>query len=165
MTDEQENLEEQKKSFVGTTTDIQREAEEALRLYNMLQENTATQARRKSSTLGEGVVLVVEIMGSSTAIYVKPEAEMVIGRRDPATDEAPAIDLSPHAAYQMGVSRKHVILRVMNDQLYLYDLGSRNGTYLNAKKTIPNQPYRVYDGDELRLGKMTLRLHFREKAE
>ncbi len=165
MTDNLHNPDEKPESYYGTTSDIQREAEEALRLYNSLQENTASQSRRASFTLAEGMFLVVEVLGSGSPMYVKPKAEMVVGRRDPATNTAPDVDLSPHAAYQMGVSRHHAVLKWKGEQLFLFDLGSRNGTYLNAKKTIPNQPYKLHDGDELRLGKMTLRVYFREKPE
>jgi len=158
-----DNPNEQPEGYYGTTSDIQREAEEALRLYNSLQENTASQVRRPSVTLADGMLLMIDVVGSGSPMYITPKAEMIVGRRDPATNSTPDIDLSPHAAYQMGVSRHHVVLRWQDEQLVLFDLGSRNGTFLNAKKTIPNQPYKLHDGDELRLGKMTLRIYFREK--
>ncbi len=158
-----DDLNKQPNGYCGTTSDVQREAEEALRLYNSLQESTASQARRSAVTLAEGMLLMIDIVGSGSPMYITPKAEMVVGRRDPATNTTPDIDLSPHAAYQMGVSRHHVLLRWKDEQLTLLDLDSRNGTFLNSKKTIPNQPYKLHDGDELRLGKMTLRIYFRDK--
>jgi pSer/pThr/pTyr-binding forkhead associated (FHA) protein len=149
----------------GTTSDVSREAEEALRLYQALQDSTATQLRRTTSLFGKDMKLFVEVHGTNTTLSVVPSGDVVIGRKDSnMVMVAPEIDLAPFAAYQMGVSRQHALIRMENDVLHLYDLGSRNGTYVNAKRALPNQPCKLHDGDEIRLGKMILRIYFRKDS-
>lgn len=105
--------------------------------------------------------LRLEIEGGPEPIIFKPKAETIFGRRDPATGAMPDIDLTPYAGYRMGVSRRHAAIRQGEEaSLNLWDLGSSNGTYLNGQKLSAHRPYRLHDGDELRLGQMMIRFHF-----
>lgn len=77
----------------------------------------------------------------------------VLGRMDLDTDDLPDIDLTPHNAAEKGVSRKHAAIVLKNDQLpNLIDLGSANGTYLNGRRLVPDNPRILRDGDYVRLG-------------
>jgi hypothetical protein len=106
-------------------------------------------------------LLRLDIEGSSEPIVLKPDAETIFGRRDPATGAMPDVDLTPFAGYRMGVSRRHAAIRFGDEQiLNLWDLGSSNGTYLNGERLNAHRPYRLHDGDELRLGQMMIRVHF-----
>jgi hypothetical protein len=121
---------------------------------------------RAIRTAGTGVfedamVLRIEIEGGAAPITLKPEAkDMILGRRDPTTGATPEVDLTPYAGYRMGVSRNHASLKLTDNQLNLWDLGSSNGTFLNGSRLSPHRPYPVRDGDEIRLGQMILRLFF-----
>lgn len=53
-----------------------------------------------------------------------------------------------------GVSRHHARILVSDAAATLEDLGSKNGTYLNDK--LVTAPVRLADGDEIRLGAMSL---------
>jgi pSer/pThr/pTyr-binding forkhead associated (FHA) protein len=55
-----------------------------------------------------------------------------------------------------GVSRRHAMIRRIDSEFEVFDLGSRNGTWLNARQLLPNQPYRFASGSHLRLGRMQL---------
>lgn len=49
------------------------------------------------------------------------------------------------------VSRRHAIIHSQGEQEHwLVDLGSRNGTYVNERRV--NQPVALHDGDQVRLG-------------
>jgi hypothetical protein len=120
------------------------------------------------ATFEEGASLRLELEGSPEPILFKPKTETIFGRRDPATGAMPDIDLTPFAGYRMGVSRRHAAIRRSDDQaLDLWDLGSSNGTYLNGQRLSAHRPYRLHDGDELRLGQMMIRIYFQpvETAE
>ncbi|WP_119072275.1 FHA domain-containing protein [Aggregatilinea lenta] len=105
--------------------------------------------------------LRLEIEGSSDPVLLNPKAETVFGRRDPATGSMPDIDLTPFAGYRMGVSRRHAAIRHGDEQtLDLWDLGSSNGTFLNGQRLSAHRPYRMRDGDEIRLGQMVVRVFF-----
>lgn len=100
---------------------------------------------------------MIQSNGQSIAL---PDAEKVlIGRADPVSQFFPDIDLTPHGALQEGVGRRHLQISVMSNQIYIEDLNSTNGTFLNGQKVAPETPQAVQDGDELRLGNMVLRIY------
>ena len=41
-------------------------------------------------------------------------------------------------------------------QAYVEDVGSRNGTFVNEQKLVPNKQRQLHDNDRLRLGSITL---------
>lgn len=45
------------------------------------------------------------------------------------------------------ISRRHFAVFYQNNEWYVEDLGSRNGTYLNGKLLQPHVPHRLRDGD------------------
>ncbi len=113
-----------------------------------------------------GDTLRLEVEGSTDAILLTPKPETIFGRRDPATGAMPDIDLTPFAGYRMGVSRRHAALRHGDEHtLDLWDLGSSNGTFLNGQRLSAHRPYRLRDGDEIRLGQMVIRVHFDPKRK
>lgn len=114
-----------------------------------------------SSRFESNMTLRIEIEGGANPIILKPKThDMILGRRDPTTGATPEVDLTPYAGYRMGVSRKHSSLRLEDNQLNLWDLGSSNGTFINGTRLNPHRPYPVRDGDEIRLGQMVLRMFF-----
>jgi len=78
--------------------------------------------------------------GSSGREFELSQAQILIGR-DPSVDiviEAP------------GVSRRHARLYLQDDQVYIEDLGSSNGTYVNHEPI--SQATRLHPGDRIGLG-------------
>lgn len=56
------------------------------------------------------------------------------------------------------VAERHLLLECYSDHgLYAFDLGSETGTWVNGTQIDERQ--RLYDGDTLQLGRVTLRLH------
>lgn len=47
------------------------------------------------------------------------------------------------------LSRKHFQLFYEKDQWWIMDLNSRNGTFLNKRKLVPNHAYAVFAGDKI----------------
>lgn len=118
------------------------------------------------ATFEEGTSLRLGIEGSTEVLTFKPKGETIFGRRDPATGAMPDIDLTPFAGYRMGVSRRHAAIRHAEGQtLALWDLGSSNGTFLNGQRLNAHRPYRLRDGDEIRLGQMVIHVYFDVAAE
>jgi signal transduction histidine kinase len=64
------------------------------------------------------------------------------------------IDLSPFDAAELGISRRHVLLRPTVEKLYIIDLGSTNGTWRNGNPIGMNSPYALINGDTLTMGKL-----------
>jgi len=109
--------------------------------------------------------LILGIEGEPrTLIYDATDIEeLVIGRADPKTGDAPEVNLSEFAALDKGVSRRHAAIVRRDGSLYLMDMSSANGTYLNGQRLVPQQPRVLRDGDDIRLGHLTVRITF-EKA-
>ena len=107
------------------------------------------------------LTLKVEIRGASTPLLLTITGDdTVLGRRDPSSQVTPELDLTPYGGYQMGISRRHAILRLKDKHLEVIDLGSRNGSYLNGNRLVAHQEKQVSNGSELRLGKIVMRLNF-----
>lgn len=86
--------------------------------------------------------------------------EVVIGRRDPDTGEAPPIDLTRSGGLDKGVSRKHAVIVRRDGALHIMDNSSANGTFLNGQRLVSEQPRILRDGDDVRLGHLTMRVSF-----
>jgi pSer/pThr/pTyr-binding forkhead associated (FHA) protein len=59
------------------------------------------------------------------------------------------------------VSRNHALLVRRRDGLYVDDLGSLNGTYVNRRRI---ESHRLADGDEIQVGKYKLSYLEKEKG-
>jgi pSer/pThr/pTyr-binding forkhead associated (FHA) protein len=81
---------------------------------------------------------------------------LVVGRADPGVDEQPDLDLSPHQAAEQGVSRRHAELIPTEEALYLVDMDSTNGTWLNGSYLKPGQRRMLSLGDRVELGLLGL---------
>jgi DNA-binding winged helix-turn-helix (wHTH) protein len=60
------------------------------------------------------------------------------------------------------VSRRHAVLRIRSDRMTLEDLGSKNGTSLNAQRV--DTARAVADGDEIRAGSVRLKVRLMSPA-
>ncbi len=56
------------------------------------------------------------------------------------------------------LSSRHAMLSLDHDGWWVEDLGSRNGTYVNAERAEPGTPMPARSGDEVRLGAVRMRL-------
>lgn len=86
--------------------------------------------------------------------------DLIIGRSHSDTELFKGIDLSPFNGYEMGVSRRHAIIRLENEKVVLVDNNSANGTLINEERIEPGKPYPVRNGDLLRLGMMNVKIEF-----
>jgi hypothetical protein len=86
---------------------------------------------------------------------------LVIGRvSEVPGDDGPDVNLSAFDAKDYGVSRQHIRITRINDMVYVTDLGSSNGTFLNGRALAPNYGRLLRNGDELWLGRLKMRVSF-----
>ncbi len=96
-----------------------------------------------------------------TVLVMEVTEKLYLGRDIHEVEVGTSIDLTPHGAYAGGVSRLHAeISLIENSYLQLTDLHSTNGTFLNGEKLKPLRPYRLHDGDHIRLGKLAVTVHY-----
>ncbi len=101
--------------------------------------------------------LILLVLGDSTStIGLDVRQMLVIGRGDPGEDEKPDLDLARHRALEHGISRQHAALIPTHDALYVTDLDSTNGTWLNGEFLQPGDRYPLKAGDEIELGLLRL---------
>ncbi len=99
------------------------------------------------------------IRGMVERISFAERTACTVGRTD-HKKAAPDIDLSSYGADQRGVSREHIRLEIKDDQLFLTDLGSTNGTALRTQVVTAFTPYLVHNGDEIILGRLVTQIVF-----
>ncbi|XWX04405.1 FHA domain-containing protein [Aggregatilineales bacterium SYSU G02658] len=89
---------------------------------------------------------------------VSAAQSVVVGRSSSAGSVE--VDLSPYNAVDLGISRHHVQFDIVGDRLMVKDLESVNGSSLNGKPLAPNHYYPVTHGDELKIGRLKMRIFF-----
>jgi FHA domain len=95
-------------------------------------------------------------------LTVPPLKSAIIGRVNGDEETTPPdIDLTPFKAAQKGVSRYHASIKRNGPMLYLTDLQSRNGTWLNGKRLVGTEERLLRDGDTVRLGRLLALIRFR----
>ena len=110
---------------------------------------------------GPNSTLVMLILGQKKPIEAFPRSQLVIGRASPLNPKPVNIDLTTFNAEALGVSRNHAQLRCQDNMLLLVDLKSPNGTFVNELRIYPNEARALRSGDEIRLGKMTIKITFK----
>jgi pSer/pThr/pTyr-binding forkhead associated (FHA) protein len=80
----------------------------------------------------------------------------LVGRRDGEQQLFPDVDLHDWDGAVAGVSRRHLMIRVIGNGVSIEDLESRNSTILNGYRLFPYQLYPLVDGDEVRIGYITV---------
>ncbi|MEP0762023.1 MAG: FHA domain-containing protein [Chloroflexota bacterium] len=98
---------------------------------------------------------------SDAVIVLDVDREIILGRAHNEPGVAlPDVDLSPYGALEKGVSRNHLALIRDHDTVVVNDMGSANSTYLNGQRLMPFEPRILRDNDELRLGRLVIRVSF-----
>ena len=106
-----------------------------------------------------GLKLTIVDSGHEVEVsFIKEEVS--IGRLDAASASFPDVDLTRDDALDKGVSRRHVKITRRGREVFIEDLGSMNGTFLNYRRLTPYLPQVLRDGDELLMGRLMLRVSF-----
>lgn len=83
---------------------------------------------------------------------------LIIGRRSSSGNVD--IDLLDHHGIELGISRHHVTIEQVQSRVLVRDVNSVNGTTLNGKQMVPTHVYELNSGDELKLGRMHIKVYF-----
>jgi FHA domain len=133
--------------------------EDAIVNTRKLADNTSN----RDSFFGNDSILVLSVRGSNVTFKVRPQKQkhdVVIGRAD--NSMKPDIDLTEFSAGTMGVSRMHVTIHfdAQHNTLSVMDMNTMNGTFVNGVRLYPQEVRVLQHGDELRLGQLTMNVHF-----
>ena len=102
-------------------------------------------------TLDPACQVLLQFLPSAECIPVPLDGPVILGRRASPDQTRPygVLDLSDLGAGKRGVSRQHCQLERQDSHLFIIDLDSTNGTYLNGVRLVAYTPYRLADGDRL----------------
>ena len=109
-----------------------------------------------TSSLG----LKLTIPDSRRNVEVPLAEDVNIGRLDSSIACYPEVDLTGDDGQEKGISRRHAKITRHGGEVFIEDLGSMNGTFLNREKLTPRVPQVLKSGDELQLGELVLRVSF-----
>jgi pSer/pThr/pTyr-binding forkhead associated (FHA) protein len=73
----------------------------------------------------------------------------------------------PAAHENKDISRHHCVFSIDPPNVWVHDLGSKNGTFVNDQQISPaegNDPVELRNGDEVRIGHQMLRVNIEEQA-
>lgn len=99
--------------------------------------------------------MLLFLLNSGEPIALCTEYEFVLGRGGALASKA-LFDLSEFDAYEMGVSRSHALIKVVENKYVLIDLNSANGTWLNGDRLLPTKPHDLPSGAVIQLGRLKL---------
>jgi pSer/pThr/pTyr-binding forkhead associated (FHA) protein len=83
----------------------------------------------------------------------------LLGRFTEAPRDSNRIDLSSFGPDSVSVSRVHARIHLENNQLYLTDLSSRNGTFVCGRSLKPHHPKVILPEAPIVLGHLHLKVH------
>jgi len=114
---------------------------------------------------GRDSLLILTLRDTGAYFKLRPQSythELVMGRSSSNTAMKPDVDLEEQDAEALGVSRLHLAVQYMmeNNTLIVFDLGSANGSFINGQKLHPSEKRILRNGDELRLGRMIIRVTY-----
>jgi hypothetical protein len=120
----------------------------------------------EAERFGQEAVLLLHIRDQAEPLAVPVGSNRVtMGRLDSRTSSLLDVDLTPYGALPKGVSRLHAVMfRGQDDRLYIADVNSANGTYLNGQRLSPHDAIPVTNGDEISLGKLRMHVYFQKPA-
>jgi hypothetical protein len=108
---------------------------------------------------------LVEIQGLRTSngpLGIEVLGDLVLGM-DRGDGTVIDVDMTPYGGNDMGVSRKHAVIRPTRNRLYLIDLDSTNGTLLNALPVGPGIAAEIRSGDTVSLGNLNFTVNIVSK--
>jgi hypothetical protein len=138
------------------------DADEKDRTY--VRKDSAEVAHFKFGPVGEADLdeqqpITFEVGGKHLTLPVSET--LTVGRtvKRPFTKQ-PDVNLGSFESQHKSVSRLHIQLRRQGTLVYVADLGSRNGTWLNGHRLLKNGERLLRNGDELQLGNLKIRVKY-----
>jgi pSer/pThr/pTyr-binding forkhead associated (FHA) protein len=112
----------------------------------------------QGSNLSTGALLGLRVVTSGELLSLVGRDNYTLGRSIEGQAVIPDVDLNKYEAYDAGISRMHAELRIAEDGVYVVDLESSNGTIVNGKRILAQEPEPINHGDILQLGRLRLQV-------
>lgn len=127
--------------------------------------NQVMSLQLKIETLvGQNQVLFVFPDLGKTSVFDLEQEKVFIGWHDQQTGAIPGIDLTKFGAFDLGVSRQHAMVSRSGSGLYITDLNSNNGTFINHRRLPPDKPIPLLNEALIHLGQLAFQVFYRQDA-
>ncbi|WP_168626570.1 MULTISPECIES: FHA domain-containing protein [unclassified Cryobacterium] len=93
-----------------------------------------------------------------SGVSVTMDATTVLGRNPAANERWPDAQLLQVDDAQKTVSKTHAALELVDEELWIHDLASTNGVWVDDQRVEPGERMRVHPGQEVSLGRFNLRV-------
>lgn len=114
-----------------------------------------------TGTIGSAREILILIHNRVERVVIAEESHCLLGRfENRPTPKSNFVDLSRYDSQARSVSRIHAQLHMDSKRLYITDLDSTNGTYVNDKRISPHHAVQLRSGDDLLLGKLRVSIVF-----
>lgn len=113
-----------------------------------------------------GVIAHCQLMldkgGAVFDVLFAPQATpILVGRTSQQTEPAINIDLTAFNAVNLGVSRTHARFERSGSRLFVRDLNSSNGTWVNGKRIVPMNVHEIHHGNKIEFGRLSTTLYIK----
>lgn len=112
----------------------------------------------RSALVSEDRCITLFLIGLREKLCFDESETIVLGRLNELMHVEGLFDLTPYKANERGVSRVHCQLTLDNNRLYITDLASTNGTYLNGERLEANKPAIVEKRNIISLGRLPIKI-------
>lgn len=99
------------------------------------------------------------------SVLLGEDDKVVLGRVKQVSQNVKAVNLSDIGAWELGVSRIHAMLTQTQTNLFVTDLGTVNGTWVDDKRIPAYSPVHLEDGLVIRLAALRIFISFVESVE
>ncbi len=110
------------------------------------------------------LAIYLNIGPHSREIELPLNKTIYLGRKDPAANIYPEVDLSDDGNRARTVSRLHAKIFKQSHNVVIEDLRSTNGTFVNNNKLRPLLPQPLNDGDIVQLGTLQIQVGIRRQV-
>lgn len=104
----------------------------------------------------EKILVLSPLDENGMPVFEIDQDEYFMGRKKSEVDG--------HIPGNLRIGRLHCKIVRKNQKFYVQDLDSKNSTFLNAVKILPNEPYALNDGMILRLADVSFAVSFKERT-
>ena len=102
---------------------------------------------------------VATLLAENGKAYPLTEGNVVLGRNSTSNNVKNDIDLTDLDIKKI-ISRRHAMVKHQDNEFILYDLDSRNGTFINGERLLSTQPHTLVSGDVIEFGTGGIKLTF-----
>ena len=112
---------------------------------------SGTETAMVSSSTLDSIPDTPSFIAENGKTFALSSEKIVLGRNSTTNNIVNDIDLT-HFDTKKTISRRHAMVQRKNDQFLLYDLSSRNGTFVNGERISSREPYVLKPGDVVEFG-------------